>query len=190
MNVGQRINRMREAQDISREQLAKMTGMTTTQLKSFEEGKSVPSIGTVLKLSRALGSKLGSILHEAGGEKTDIFSIIKAGSGKQVDRKASPRKTGQGYSYQSLIGKNMRGQSMEPFLIEFDPTAASTVEPMNHEGEEFIHIISGTVELHYDGETFTLKKGDSLYIDSSKPHALRGIGKTPPQALAIILSRD
>ena len=73
---------------------------------------------------------------------------------------------------------------MEPFLVTFDPTAASTVEPMVHEGEEFLHVLSGTLELLYDGETYTLKKGDSLYIDSSHPHALRGIGKTAPQALA------
>ena len=191
MNVGKRICKMREAQDMSREHLAKMVGLTATQLKAVEEGKSVPSIGLVLKLSRALGSKMGSILHEGGGAKGDLFSVVHSGGGKEVKREGPlSRRTGQGYSYHSLLGDNLRGQGMEPFLVEFDPTAAATVEPMTHHGEEFLHVLSGTLELFYDGENHTLKKGDSVYIDSSKPHSLRGLGKTPPQMLAVILSRD
>jgi quercetin dioxygenase-like cupin family protein/DNA-binding Xre family transcriptional regulator len=192
MNVGKRICKMREAQDMSREHLAKMVGLSATQLKAVEEGKSVPSIGLVLKLSRALGSKMGSILHEGGARAHgDLFSVVHAGAGKSVKREgALSRRTGQGYSYQSLLGDNVRGQGMEPFLVEFDPTAAATVEPMTHQGEEFLHVLSGTLELLYDGENHTLKKGDSIYIDSSKPHSLRGLGKTPPQMLAVILSKD
>ncbi|GAB4253077.1 helix-turn-helix domain-containing protein [Deferrisoma sp.] len=187
MNVGKRIRRMREAQDLSLAQVAQMTGLSEEYLQNVEEGAEVPSIGAVLRISRALGSKMGQILHEAG-TRSDIFSVVPAGNGATVDR--SVQRTGQGYTYQSLVAPDLRGQGMEPFLVTFDPKAASSVQPMVHEGEEFLYILSGTVELLYDGETYTLKKGDSLYIDSSRPHALRGIGKTPPQALAVIFSRD
>jgi quercetin dioxygenase-like cupin family protein len=101
----------------------------------------------------------------------------------------SAQKTGQGYTYESLLSADIRGQGMEPFLVSFDPKAAATVEPMAHEGEEFIHVLSGTLELVYGEETHLLRKGDSLYIDSSRPHAVRGMGKTPPKALAVILSK-
>ncbi len=188
MNVGKRIRRMREAQDLGVAQVAEMTGFETAYLQAVEEGQEVPSIGAVLKISRALGSRMGQLIHE-GGPRPDIFSVIPAGGAQPVERDR-PRKTGQGYTYQSLLAPDIRGQGMEPFLVTFDPTAASTVEPMVHEGEEFLHVLSGTLELLYDGETYTLKKGDSLYIDSSHPHALRGIGKTAPQALAVIYSKD
>jgi quercetin dioxygenase-like cupin family protein len=79
---------------------------------------------------------------------------------------------------------------MEPFLVTFDPEAATTVEEVTHEGEEFLYILSGTLELLYEGETYTLKRGDSLYIDSSRPHALRGIGSPPPQALAVVYTKS
>jgi mannose-6-phosphate isomerase-like protein (cupin superfamily) len=144
----------------------------------------------VLKVSRALGSKMGQFIHE-GGPRTEIFSIVPAGDGPPVERQSVPvQKTGQGYTYRSLLASDIRGQGMEPFIVTFEPQAASTVEPMTHEGEEFLYVLSGTLELLYDGESYTLKKGDSLYIDSSHPHAIRGIGKTPPQALAVIYSRD
>lgn len=190
MNVGKRIKRMREAQDVSIEKLAALAGVDEAKMRDIEAGKAVPSIGVVVKLSRALGAHMGRLIHE-GGAKNEIFSIISSDKAPGVERTpAAVATTGQGYSYQSLLGSDICGQSMEPFMVEFDPAAASTVQPVSHQGEEFLHVLTGTLELIYDGETYTLKKGDSLYIDSSKPHAIRGIGKTPPKALAVIFSRD
>jgi quercetin dioxygenase-like cupin family protein/DNA-binding XRE family transcriptional regulator len=190
MNLGKRIQRMREAQDVSIAQLAQITGLEAPFLEAVEEGKEVPSIGSVLKISRALGSRMGQFLHE-GGPRSDIFGIVPAGDGPPVERLSTPvQKTGQGYTYRSLLPSDIRGQGMEPFLVTFEPEAAATVEPMSHQGEEFLYVLSGTIELLYDGEVYTLKKGDSLYIDSSRAHAVRGIGKTPPQALAVIYTKD
>jgi transcriptional regulator with XRE-family HTH domain len=185
MNVGKRIKRMREAQDLTREQVAEMTGFEASAIDAIESGDEVPSIGAVLKLSRALGSQMGQMIHE-GGTRSDIFSICHSDESVAVDR---AKLTGQGYDYKSLLASDIRGQGMEPFLITFDPKAAETVTPMAHEGEEFIHVMTGTLEIEYDGEKHLLKKGDSLYIDSSRPHAVRGMGKTPPMALAVIYSR-
>lgn len=190
MNVGKRVRRMREAQDLTLSQVVQMTGLDLPQLEAIEEGREVPSIGAVLRISRALGSRMGQLLHEPGA-RSAVFGIVTAGDEAAVDRQPSAvQKTGQGYTYRSLLAPGIRGQGMEPFLVTFDPQAAATVEPMSHQGEEFIYVLSGTLELLYDGETFTLKKGDSLYLDSSRPHAVRGIGKSPPLALAVIFSRD
>ncbi|MDW7709776.1 MAG: cupin domain-containing protein [Deferrisomatales bacterium] len=190
MNVGKRIRKMREAQDMTPVHVAELTGLEAAYIEAVEEGREVPSIGAVLKISRALGSRMGQIIHGAG-PRSDIFSIIPAGDGAAVERTSTQaQRTGQGYTYMSLLAADIRGQGMEPFLVTFDPQAAATVQPMAHEGEEFLYVLSGTLEMLYDGEVYTLKKGDSLYIDSARPHALRGIGKTPPQALAVILTKD
>jgi mannose-6-phosphate isomerase-like protein (cupin superfamily) len=181
---------MREAQEMTPAQVAELTGLEAGYIEAVEEGKEVPSIGAVVKISRALGSRMGQLFHGCR-PKPDIFSVVPAGDGKSVDRVSTTvQRTGQGYTYQSLLAAEIRGQGMEPFLVTFDPAAASTVQPMVHEGEEFLFVLAGTLELLYDGETYTLKKGDSLYIDSSHPHAIRGIGKTPPQAIAVIYSRE
>src|SRR5512138_1891236 len=171
MNVGKRIRKMREAQDLSVAQVAELTGLAESYLEAIEEGQEVPSIGAVLKISRALGSRMGQLLH-AGGPRPDIFSVVAAGGSHAVDRQVgqAPRPA-QGYAYDSLLSSDIRGQGMEPFLVTFSPEAATTVEPVTHEGEEFLYVLSGTLELLYDGETHILKRGDSLYIDSSRPHA-------------------
>lgn len=190
MNVGKRIKRMREAQDVALDKLAALAGVDESKLRDIESGKAVPSIGVVVKLSRALGAHMGRLIHE-GGSKGEIFSIVNAGHESDVERHSTTKSmTGQGYAYQSLLSPEICGQGMEPFMVEFDPKAASTVQTQTHQGEEFLHVLSGTLELVYDGEIYTLKKGDSIYIDSSKPHAIKGIGKVAPKALAVILSRD
>ncbi|MBI5016097.1 MAG: cupin domain-containing protein [Deltaproteobacteria bacterium] len=189
MNVAKRIRRMREAQDLTVVQVAELTGLSADYLRAVELGEEVPSIGAVIKISRALGSKMGQILH-AQGARPEIFSLCPAGEAQPVVRApAGAKQGGQGYTYRSLLSPDIRGQGMEPFLVRFDPEAASTVEPIAHEGEEFLYVLSGTLELLYDGKTHTLKSGDSLYLDSSRPHALRATGDTPPQVVAVVYSK-
>jgi quercetin dioxygenase-like cupin family protein len=63
---------------------------------------------------------------------------------------------------------------MEPFFIKVSPTD----ERINssHEGEEFVVVVSGEVELVYGKETYTLKEGDTMYYNSLVPHCLSAIG--------------
>lgn len=188
MNVAKRIKKMREAQDLTIEQVAEITGMTAQYLRAVETGEEVPSIGAVLKLSRALGARMGQLLHTGGNTRTDIFSICPAGKAQETERSVGDKKH-QGYSYQSLLSSDIRGQGMEPFLVTFDPDATSTVEPTEHEGEEFIYVLSGKIELFYDGCTYTLGVGDSLYLDSSRAHSLKAVGSTPPKVIAVVYQR-
>lgn len=187
-NIGERIRKLREAQDLNLEQVAKMTGIPAERLGAFESGEEVPSIGMVIKVSRVLGSRMGHILHERGAQR-ELFSICRAAEFSVVGRKGGPqRDTEQGYTYQAMIRDDMVGQTMEPFLVTFDPEKGADVNPMAHEGEEFIQVVSGQIELEYGDETYLLEEGDTIYLDSSKPHAFRGIGSGKPKMMAIIYS--
>jgi len=57
---------------------------------------------------------------------------------------------------------------MEPFLLSFDPATAQGV-PITHDGQEFVYVVEGAVELFYDGRCYRLEQGDSAYLDSSRP---------------------
>jgi quercetin dioxygenase-like cupin family protein len=134
---------------------------------------------------------MGQLLHSTGAEDSDIFSICRAGEAREAERSTgAPGKLNQGYSYMSLLTPDVRGQGMEPFLVTFDPSAADTVEPTVHEGEEFIYVLSGNIELVYGNKSYLLGPGDSLYIDSSKPHAVRAAGHEPPKVVAMVYQRS
>lgn len=180
--VGERIKALREAQDMSVEQVARLAGIDAARLKAYEDGTAVPAIGAVIQLSRVLGSKTEGLLH-GGGAVSEHLTICRAGdslSGDQGD-------TEQNYSYISLTRPGTAGHRMEPFLISFDP-AASKPAPIAHDGQEFCYILEGTVELDYDGRVWRLERGDSVYLDATHPHAFHGASTPVAKMLAVVSS--
>lgn len=180
--VGERIKALREAQEMSIEQVARLAGIEATRLKAYEEGTAVPAIGAVIQLSRVLGSKTEGILH-GGGTVSEHLTICRAGdslSGDQGD-------TEQNYSYISLTRPGTAGHRMEPFMISFDPAAAKPV-PISHDGQEFCYILEGSVDLDYDGRIWRLERGDSVYLDATLPHAFHGSSAAVAKMLAVVSS--
>ena len=46
----------------------------------------------------------------------------------------------------------------------------------SHEGEEFIYVMKGEIEVLYGQETYLVSEGDSIYYDSVVPHDLHAFG--------------
>jgi transcriptional regulator with XRE-family HTH domain len=181
-DIGDRIRRMREAQELTREQVCRMTGLSLDRLEAFEDGREVPSIGVVIKLSRVLGSKVGGLIH-GGGYSPDLLAVCRASEASGPEQ----GDTEQGYTYRSLTPPGMPGQDMEPFLLTFDPRITDS-KPITHDGQEFVYVLEGRIELYYDGNRCTLERGDSAYLDSSRPHVFRGLGDAPSRMLAVVSS--
>ena len=74
---------------------------------------------------------------------------------------------------------------MEPFLLSFDPNVRQGV-PITHDGQEFVYVVNGAVELFYDGHSYRLDTGDSAYLDSSLPHTFHGLGNEVAKVLAVV----
>jgi transcriptional regulator with XRE-family HTH domain len=180
--VGERIKKLREAQEMTLEQVCKLTGIDSGRLRAFEEGTAVPSIGAVIQLSRVLGSKMEGLLH-GGATVSESLTICRSGeslAGEQGD-------TEQSYSYSSLTRPGTAGHVMEPFLLSFDPDVAPGV-PITHDGQEFVYVVDGTVELLYDGRSYRLEKGDSAYLNSTHLHTFHGLGDSVARMLAVVSS--
>ncbi len=76
---------------------------------------------------------------------------------------------------------------MEPFLLTFDPRVPPGV-PITHDGQEFVYVVEGAIELFYDGHRYRLEQGDSAYILSSRPHTFHGLGDRAARMLAVVSS--
>ena len=181
-DIGERIRRMREAQALSRADVCRMTGLDADRLAAFEEGAAVPSIGVVIKLSRVLGSRVEGLLHGGGAAPRTLT----------VNRAAAPAgdeygESEQGYTYRTLTRPGTPGHLMEPFLLTFDPRGTDA-PPISHDGQEFVYVLEGAIELSYDGERVTLGPGDSAYLDARRPRLFRAAGGTPAKMLAVVAS--
>ena len=60
--------------------------------------------------------------------------------------------------------------------------------PITHDGQEFVYVVEGAVELFYDGRTYRLSQGDGAYLDSSLPHTFHGLGDRVAKMLAVVSS--
>jgi mannose-6-phosphate isomerase-like protein (cupin superfamily) len=81
-------------------------------------------------------------------------------------------------------GKTAR--HMEPFLIDVDPAGDEHHSLSTHEGEEFIHVMDGSIEVEYGKDLHVLGAGDSIYYDSIVPHQVRAHGGAPARILAVV----
>jgi mannose-6-phosphate isomerase-like protein (cupin superfamily) len=87
--------------------------------------------------------------------------------------------------YHSLSeGKDNR--HLEPFVIDILPNENPKFDLSTHEGEEFIYVLEGQVEINYGKNTYVLEKGDSIYYDSIVKHHVHGVAGKAARILALV----
>ncbi|MDR2758632.1 MAG: cupin domain-containing protein [Spirochaetaceae bacterium] len=188
---GERIAELRKTYSIGRETLAERSGLSIELIRRIEEEGHIPDLAPLLKIARALGVRLGTLLddHEELGPV-----ITRAGSAEATVRfvtglpEAGPSgaagKAGhQGLNFKALAA-DKGGRHMEPFIVDIEPEAVQ--EKSTHEGEEFIHVLSGKLSLEYGKASSILEAGDSVYYDSIVPHRVLSADNKPVRILAVI----
>jgi transcriptional regulator with XRE-family HTH domain len=165
-NIGTRIRALREEKGVSLEDLSRLTGFDVTFLSGIETGQVQPQLGTMIKLSKALDSAFGRLVSGTG-EK--LYSITRKSERRAAARSTS--KTGKKhlYSYKSLA-PDVKGRHMEALLVQL--LSATEKDISVHDGEEFVFVLEGTVNLEIGGERFDLEPGDSAYYLSTTPHLI------------------
>ena len=114
------------------------------------------------------------------------ISITRRGERVRIKRRPHHHEEGEvDYIYESLETKRS-DKHMEPLFVEFQPVDTSDMVFVNHEGEEFLYVLDGTVEFRTDDRTEILEPGDALYFDSDINHSLRSLnGKTAKAVVAV-----
>ena len=75
---------------------------------------------------------------------------------------------------------------MEPFIVDIEPAEPSDYMLSSHEGEEFIYVMEGKIEINYGKDIFLLNAGDSIYMDSVVLHNVHAANNLPAKILAVI----
>ncbi len=169
IRVGEKIKALREQKGLSLKEVADLTGFSTALLSQMENHLVSPSLGTIIKLARAFGVRVGDFLGETQGEP---FTIVRKDERKKVSRFASKDGVKYGYSYESL-GFEKKDRHMEPFIVTLEPATVKTSKTSVHEGEEFIFVLEGEMEVILGNHTDVLYPGDSIYYDSTIPHRVQ-----------------
>jgi transcriptional regulator with XRE-family HTH domain len=187
LNLGQKIKNLRQRKGLSLQQVAEKAGLSEPLLSQIESEVVAPPVATLLKISKALGVNIGYFFQDQETEKHAV--IVPRNERKKVFRRIHEDPSKVGYYYESLAYPKA-DKHMEPFHVTFEPKGKEDLLFFTHKGEEFIYILDGQLEFNYENETYSLGVGDSLYFDSSIPHAFRAIGKKPATAIDVIYAAE
>lgn len=183
--VGERVKMIRKQKGLTLEDLSSRTGYDVSMLKEIEDDMVSPPLGILVRLSKALDMKLGYLL--SSGESKP-YSIIRKKDRKPISRYASKKGVRFGYAYESLA-PDKKDRTMEPFLVTLEP-ADEEPELSTHEGDEFIFVMDGEMEVRLGDEVHVLQPGDCIYYESSIPHLVKTRGDKITRILAVLTTGD
>ena len=182
--IGEKIKALRESRQISVEDLMERTGLSQEQIERIESNVDIPSLAPLIKIARALGVRLGTFLDDQDG------------SGAVVCRKEEHTDNSISFSNNAVsarthmqyhsLSASKADRHMEPFIIDINQTDENAYELSSHEGEEFIYVMEGAVEVSYGKKNHVIEAGDSIYYDSIVPHHVHGFEGQAAKILAVV----
>lgn len=181
VNVGERVKAVREGRNLSLQDISQRTDLDVSLLEQIESGSVAPPLGVVIKLAKALNLKMGYFIS---GEEDRAYTIVRKSDRKVVSRYDSKKGKYYGYGYESLA-PHKKNRHMEPFLVSLDP-AETEEERSTHDGQEFIYVLEGAMEVRLDEEIHILEPGDSIYYDSTVPHLVKCHGDKRTKIVAVL----
>ena len=179
VNVGERVQEVRENRGLSLQDISQRTDIDVSVLAQIEGGTVTPPLGTVIKLAKALEMKMGYFIS---GEESRAYTIVRRDDRKVVARYDS--KKGKHYGYESLA-PHKKDRHMEPFMVTLEPVGTEE-ERSTHDGQEFIFVLRGKMEVRLAQEIHVLEPGDAIYYDSSVPHLVKCHGNKTTTILAVL----
>ena len=187
LNLGQKIKNLRQKKGLTLQQVAENANLSEPVLVQIEGEVVAPPVATLLKIARAMNVNIGYFFQDQDAEKRAI--VVPKSDRKRVFRRIHEDPSKVGYYYESLAYPKA-DKHMEPFHVTFEVKSKEDLLFFTHKGEEFIYVLEGQLEFNYENETYSLGAGDSLYFDSSIPHAFRAVGKKNATAIDVIYASE
>ena len=155
--IGAAVRTARKEAGLTLREVAVKSGLSQPFLSQTENGHAVPSVMNLHRLAQSIGTTAHALL--AQGERTPS-SLVRAGEGRTFE-----------LAHDSVIRFCSTGsRTMEPNEITAAPHSEAG-EHTEHAGEEFIHVLEGSVEVEVGlDEHHVLHVGDTLLYTSTIPH--------------------
>ena len=154
-----RLRSAREARGLTLDQLSASTGISKAHLSRLESGARQPSVGILVELAGALGTRVGTLLGEdAGGAPLATFSP------------EAQRHTANGLEIASSSGFP-DSQALDVLRVHV-PANRPPSAPVRHRGEEWIYVLRGALDLEFDGMLYALGPDMAAHFDATRPHRL------------------
>ena len=181
--VGAKIKTLRETREISVAELAERTGLAEEQIARIEDNIDIPSLAPLIKIARALGVRLGTFLDDQDDHGAVVCRKQETSDTISFSNNSMDARTHMHYR---ALSKSKADRHMEPFIIDIDNTENLDYVLSSHEGEEFIFVMEGTVEVAHGKKKYVIEAGDTIYYDCIVPHHVHGYQGQAAKILAVV----
>jgi transcriptional regulator with XRE-family HTH domain len=176
LDLGLRLRALRKQKGLSLEGVAQGTGISRSFLSLIENGRSDISFSKLIRLTRFYGISITDLMPDDEPQPDQI--IVRREDRKHVYSPA------EGIEVFLLSPDTKR--KMMPVIEEFEP-GGHLIEHSFHEGEEFLLVLQGEIEVDMEGrKPFILRRGDSAYYNAMQGHAFRNVGDGRAQLFAVV----
>ena len=183
--IGEKITTVREMKNISIEDMASRSGLSEEQIRRIEGNEDFPSLAPLIKIARVLGVRLGTFLDD----QQELGPVVcRKESRENAEGIGFTNNAVTKHKYMSYhaLSQDKSGRHMEPFLIDVEPSQETDFIFSTHEGEEFIYVIAGSIEINYGKSAYLLNEGDSIYYDSIVAHHVHAANGSAARILGVI----
>lgn len=169
---GAMVSQLREARGWSAEVLAQKTGQTPDFIQQVEADQMSPPVAFIMRMAQAMEMDPGTFLNK------DEQAAIR-------DRRAQAhQQRTQNYSYTTLTPDEE--SHLRAFMVTIEPQLAHKPVAYKHDGEEFIFVMAGDLELTLGSKVQILKAGESIHFNSDVPHKLKSVSNEETKCLVVL----
>jgi electron transfer flavoprotein alpha subunit len=172
-DLGDLVKELRERRGYERNETARALDMTSRELEKIEKNEETPSVSFLLRIAQLFRVDPAPFLTQAEGARSDR---------KRVE---SFSKRTQNYSYRTLT-PGAEQKHLRAFQITIDPGRDHKMVEYKHEGEEFVYVLRGEVEIKVGEELHGLRRGDTLHFEGSIPHHLRNPSQKKTDLIVVL----
>jgi transcriptional regulator with XRE-family HTH domain len=215
--IGEKLRAVRQERQMSLRDLANKAEVSASMLSQIETGKVFPSVRSLYGIASALNVSVDYFFPEqnnnhSASESLSVNAAREMTASEMRDAKvrgatetveefphtmpSSPIVHANSRPTIELMGGvtwsrlTVRAEEEAEFLeINYAPGAMSGASMSHHEGREFGFILEGELVIELGFESYTLRAGDSIILDSTTPHRLINKSSQPMRAVWVVLSR-
>ena len=178
---GQKLRAAREKRGFSIEEVAAQTGYRSRCSGPTGSRRNIPAAGPVDQTEQgAFAEDVGCDFHR---RRSVHHSKSRRAPQLQPFRKS---KTGQPRLRIRILGTGQKGP--DDGAVHRHTSSGGRDEPSSHDGQEFIYVLDGEMEVLVDDTRDVLKPGDAIYYDSTSMHLVKAHGDKPAKILAVLVS--
>lgn len=174
MDIGEKIKNNRLKMGLTQEELAERSDLTKGFISQLERDNTSPSVDTLEKIVRALGTDLAEFFKSSIAEPV-IYTLADA---CQVNDE------NLGHTMHFIV-PNAQKLDMEPVVLDLTPGGRSrTYTP--YEGQSFGFVLDGRIRLHVGTAQFLIDQSDCFYFEMNETCYVENIGETKAKLLWVL----